>query len=183
MVSMANRLFLLPPTPPRIPPPQVVVVGDPLSFKKQKESLAKPPSRTSPSLPTPPPPRPTTSWLLLAVLWLPGHDDSVDGWLHPLCLGVEDNGGLAAVDLNSLPYLPHQGAFECSCHLELEGHLVSYSCWMMFLKMLRECIILVLSFNAVNMLVYSDIAAVTRLSPVNCFKVISMFNWADQATT
>ena len=46
---------------------------------------------------------------------------------------------------------------------------------MMFLKMLRKCIILVLSFNAVNMLVYSDVAAVTRLSPVNCFKVISMF--------
>ena len=29
--ELANWLIILPPTPPRVPPPQVVVVGDPLS--------------------------------------------------------------------------------------------------------------------------------------------------------
>ena len=91
------------------------------SLSKRKESLAEPPSRASPHCPPHLLLCTTTSWLLLlAVLWLPGHNDPVDGWLHPLCLGVKDDGGLAAVDLDSLPYLPHQGAFKCSCHLELE---------------------------------------------------------------
>ena len=37
--ELAYWLILLPPTPPRVPPPQVVVVGDPLSFKKTKREF------------------------------------------------------------------------------------------------------------------------------------------------
>ena len=73
--------------------------------------------------------------LLLAVLGLSGHHDPVDGRLHPLGLGVEHDGGLAAVDLDGLPYLSHQGASEGSRHFELEGHLISLSRRMMFLEM------------------------------------------------
>ena len=71
-------------------------------------SLVEPPSWRPLSLPTHPPPSfLTSSMLLLAVLGLSGHHDPVDGRLHPLGLGVEHDGGLAAVDLDSLPYLPH----------------------------------------------------------------------------
>ena len=35
--ELAYWLILLPPTPPRVPPPQVVVAGDPLSFTTIRE--------------------------------------------------------------------------------------------------------------------------------------------------
>ena len=87
-------------------------------------SLVEPPSWRPLSLPTHPPPSfLTSSLLLLAFLGLSGHHDPVDGRLHPLGLGVEHDGGLAAVDLDRLPYLPHQGASERSHHLELDAIL------------------------------------------------------------
>ena len=93
---MRRRRLLLPPTLPRVPPPQVAV-DDPLLFLTR--SLVKPPFSRPLSLPTHPPPCRTSSLLLLAVLGFSGHNDPVDCRLHPLGLGVEHNGGVALLPL------------------------------------------------------------------------------------
>ena len=76
--ELANRLILLPPTLPRVPPPQVDVVGDPLSLKQNKKRVWRN-LHLGPHPHCPPPP-PPPCWLLLAVLRLPGL--SMAGCVH-----------------------------------------------------------------------------------------------------
>ena len=140
-----------------------------------------PPEFTPPLLLLYSPPLLSSSPPWLPLRQAPVHHDPLNGRLFPFRSGVEYDGGLAAVDSDSLPDLSDQGFPEGLLYPEAEGEDVTLPLGVVLGEVVGEGVSLVSPLDALVVLPGAGVAAVPRLARVDRRVLRPLLRRAHQA--